>query len=385
MFSRRILSDLRPNALAARRREVAVPYDLTVSNPTACGIPYPVTLLAGLSHPSGLLYEPDPRGIEAARQAVADDYRRHGAEVDPRRIVLTASSSEAYSFLFKLLCDPGDAVLVPVPSYPLFEHLAAFEGVCAVPYGLDPADGFRPLVGAPLPDRTRAVVAVHPNNPTGSFLDSRDAERVRAACSRAGAALIVDEVFLDYPLTFPDRPTTFATAREPLTFTLGGLSKSVGLPQLKLSWIVAGGPDAEVERALSRLEFLADNYLSVATPAQLVLPRLLDEGAAVRRAILERCRTNLDALAAVVSGLPALSLPAPGGGWSALVRFPSVVSEERLALDVLENEGVAVQPGYFFDFPTEGWLVVSLLPRPAVFTEGIRRLVDRIAAHLDRA
>jgi len=385
VFSRRIPSDLRPTAIAARRLEVAVPYDLAGSNPTACGIPYPGTLLAGLAEPSGLRYEPDPRGIEAAREAVAADFLRHGAEIDPRRVVLTASSSEAYSFLFKLLCDPGDTVLVPVPSYPLFEHLAAFEGVRAVPYRLDPDDGFRPVLEHPLPDRTRAVVAVHPNNPTGSFLDAGDAASVRNACSRAGAALIVDEVFLDYPLTRTAPPPSFAAANEALTFTLGGLSKSIGLPQLKLSWIVAGGPAAQVEEALSRLEFVADNYLSVATPVQLALPRLLADGAAVRRAILERCRENLGALASAVSTAPALSVPPPGGGWSALVRFPSVLSEERLVLDLLERDGVAAQPGYFFDFPSEGWLVVSLLPPPRVFAEGARRLVNRIAAHLDAA
>ncbi len=385
VFSRRVPSDLRPNALAERRRRAPAPFDLTVSNPTACGIPYPEDLLAPLSRPSGLLYRPDPSGIEAARGAVAADYRRRAAEVDPRRIVLTASSSEAYSFLFKLLCDPGDAVLVPVPSYPLFEHLAALDGVRAVPYLLDPADGFRPALDGPLPGRVRAVIAVHPNNPTGSFLDARGAEDLREACRGAGAALIVDEVFLDYPLSRPDPPPTLAAETDVLTFALGGLSKSVGLPQLKLSWIVASGPAPVVEEALSRLEFLADNYLSVATPVQLALPLLLSAGAAVRRAIRERCLANLGVLSRAVSAVPALAAPPPEGGWSALVRFPAVVAEERLALDLLERDGVAVHPGYFFDFPSEGWLVVSLLPDPETFAAGASRLVARIASHLDGA
>ncbi len=385
VFSRRVPSDLRPNALAERGRRVPAAYDLTVSNPTACGLPYPGTLLAPLSRPSGLRYRPDPRGIEAARSAVAADSLRHGARIDPGRVVLTASSSEAYSFLFKLLCDPGDAVLVPVPSYPLFEHLASLDGVRAIPYLLDPADGFRPAIEDPLPDRVRAVIAVHPNNPTGSFVDAAGAERIASACRSTGAARIVDEVFLDYPLSRLDPPSTFAAETDVLTFVLGGLSKSVGLPQLKLSWIVASGPGPRVEEALHRLEFVADSYLSVATPVQLALPHLLSEGRSVRRAIRERCLANLGVLTEAVSAVPALAAPAPEGGWSALVRFPAVVSEERLALDLLEKDGVAVHPGYFFDFPSEGWLVVSLLPEPETFAEGVSRLVARIVSHLDGA
>ena len=384
MFSRRLPHDLRPNAIAARRGAIEVAWDLTVSNPTFCGIPYPEALLEDLAHPSGLRYRPDPKGIEAARQAIATAYRLRGADVDPARVVLTASSSEAYGFLFKLLCDPGDEVLVPVPSYPLFENLAALDGVRAVPYRLDASDGWRPAIDEPLPQRTRAVIAVHPNNPTGSFLDPACALTLESACARSGAALVVDEVFLDYPLAPGEAPATFADTGRVLTFVLGGLSKSLGLPQLKLSWIVASGPAPQVLEAVERLEFIADYYLSVATPVQLALPALLTQGLPVRGAILERCRANLAALRDAARRVPSVSVPIPGGGWSAVLRFPAVVGEERLAIELLERDGVAVHPGYFFDFPGEGWLVLSLLPEPPVFEEGVRRVLARIESHLGR-
>jgi alanine-synthesizing transaminase len=380
MFSARIPGDLRPNAIALARRGAEVPFDLTVSNPTVCGIVYPETLLTPLARPAGLVYRPEPMGIESARRAVAADWRRHGAEVDPGRIVITASSSEAYAFLFKLLCDPGDAVMVPAPSYPLFEHLAALDGVRAVPYRLDPSDGWQPSLPAGFPERTRAVLAVHPNNPTGSYVEPAAADALALLCSRRGLALIVDEVFLDYPLVRIDPAPTFAARADALTFTLGGLSKSLGLPQVKLSWIAVSGPDEAVEEALRRLEFVADNYLSVGTPIQLALPLLLTEAAPVRNAIRERCRRNLDALRAAASPVPAISAPAPQGGWSAVLRFPSTIGEESLALELLQRDGVAVHPGYFFDFPGDGYVVVSLLPEPGVFAEGARRLLHRIAS-----
>jgi alanine-synthesizing transaminase len=382
MFSSRVPEDLRPNAIARARRGREIPFDLTVSNPTVCEIAYPEGLLAPLARPEGLVYRPDPLGIESARQAVASDYRRHGVAVDPGRIVITASSSEAYAFLFKVLCDPGDAVMVPVPSYPLFEHLALLDGVHAVPYRLDPGDGWQPSLPADLPERTRAVIAVHPNNPTGSFVEPGAADVLAHGCARRGVALIVDEVFLDYPLARVDHAPTFAARADVLTFTLGGLSKSLGLPQVKLSWIVVNGPDDLVEEARGRLEFVADSYLSVGTPIQLALPPLLIEAVPVREAILERCRGNLEALRAAVASVPEVSVPVPQGGWSAVLRFPSTVGEEAMALELLERDGVAVHPGYFFDFPGEGYVVVSLLPEPEVFAEGARRLLRRIASKM---
>jgi aspartate/methionine/tyrosine aminotransferase len=384
VFSRRLPPDLRPTPLARlRAARPRPPFDLTVSNPTRCGLPYPGGLLAALADPAGLVYSPDPRGLESARRAVAADYRRHGVEVDPERIVLTASSSEAYAILFKLLCDPGDAVLVPTPSYPLFEHLAALEGIRAAPYPLDPGAGWQPAPDPAGPERARALIVVHPNNPTGSYVTPAAAARLVDTAARCGLALIVDEVFLDYPLRPAARPASFAATEPVLTFALGGLSKGLGLPQLKLGWIVASGPPGAVDEALDRLAFIADHYLSVGTPVQLALPRLMADAAPVRLAIRERCRRNLDALDELARELPAVSVLRPDGGWSAGLRYPAaLVDEEALALALLEEDGVAVHPGYFFDFPTAGYVVVSLLPEPETFAAGVARLLQRVATRL---
>ncbi|MFH1177397.1 MAG: pyridoxal phosphate-dependent aminotransferase [Acidobacteriota bacterium] len=385
-FSGRLPADLQPNPItAALARHGRPAFDLTLSNPTLCGLSYPPDLLAALAHAAGLKYHPDPRGLISARAAVAGEYARHGLALDPGRIILTASTSEAYAFLFKLLCDPGEAVLVPSPSYPLFEHLARVEAVEALPYHLDVEHRCRIEVGelAAAGERVRAVIVVHPNNPTGSFVHPDDAAGLVQLCARRGWALIADEVFLDYPLggsALP--PACLAATADALTFTLGGLSKSVGLPQLKLAWIAASGSDELVRPALLRLELIADTFLSVGTPVQLALPALLASGASVRAAILERCRSNLAALASTLAADPALTLLAPEGGWSAVLRYPAVVDEEDLVLELLERESVAVHPGFFFDFPRDGYLVVSLLPPPDSFADGVRRIVRRIGTHL---
>ena len=387
MFSRRVPSELSPNRIASARAAAAPRFDLTVSNPTACGIAYPPGLPAPLAEPAGLEYRPHPRGLPVAREAVARDYLRHGATVDPGHIVLTASTSEAYTFLFKLLADPGEAVLVPTPSYPLFEHLARIEGVRAIPYHLDRDADWRldPEALARAPEDVRAVVLVHPNNPTGSFVHPDDREALCVLAADRGWALIADEVFLDYPLDGgPGADRSFATNQTVLTFTMGGLSKSVGLPQLKLAWIVATGPGERVLAALDRLEFVADTFLSVATPVQLALPTLLREGAAVREAILARCRANLATLRRAAANLPAVSVLSPGGGWSVVLRVPAIVGEEDMVLELLHEDSVAVHPGYFFDFPGEGTLVLSLLPDPDTFAEGVRRVLRRVATHLAR-
>jgi aspartate/methionine/tyrosine aminotransferase len=384
VFSRRVPDELTPNRISAVRAETPPRFDLTVSNPTACGLPYPNDLLAALAAPEGLAYRPDPRGSAAARAAVAGEYERHGAHVDPATILLTASTSEAYAFLFKLLADPGDAVLVPTPSYPLFEHLARVEGVRAVPYALDADGGWR-LDASLLPgaEAAKAVVVVHPNNPTGSYVHADDATALAKLAARNGWALIADEVFLDYPLDGgPGEGSTFAADPTVLTFALGGLSKSVGLPQLKAAWIAVGGPPAERRAALDRLEIIADTFLSVATPVQNALPVLLREGAAVRAAILARCRGNLVALRRAAAELPAVAVAPVGGGWSAVLRVPNIVDEEDLVVELLREDRVAVHPGYFFDFPAPANLVLSLLPEPAVFAEGVRRLLERIGAPL---
>ena len=374
-------SDLRPNRLARARAARPPRHDLTASNPTRCGIPYPPDLLTPLADPRGLVYRPEPRGLASARRAAARELARHGAEVDPDRIVLTASTSEAYAFLLKLLCAPGEAVLVPTPSYPLFEQFARVEAVAALPYRLDADAGWRLDLHelGEAPGTVRALIVVHPNNPTGSFVHPDDADALESLCARRGWALIADEVFLDYPLDGgAGAGTTFAARRRALTFTLGGLSKSVGLPQLKLAWIAASGPRRLVGPALERLDYVADTFLSVAMPVQLALPALLRRGAATRRAILARCRANLRTLRTLARRLPAVEVPPVGGGWSAVLRYPAVIGEEELALDLLRRDGVAVHPGYFFDFPRDGVLVLSLLPEPASFRAGVVRLFARL-------
>jgi alanine-synthesizing transaminase len=388
MFSNRVPEDLSPNRIAAARAAAPPYFDLTASNPTACGLPYPSGLLEPLADSAGLEYGPDPRGLPAAREAVAREYLRHGLAVDPEHIVLTASTSEAYSFLFKLLVDPGRAVLVPVPSYPLFEHLAQVEGVRPFPYPLDPEAGWRldlhSLVAAS--EEASAVVVVNPNNPTGSYVHPDDAATLAQLAASRGWAIIADEVFLDYPLdAAAGAGRSFAATGDALTFSLGGLSKSVGLPQLKLAWIVTSGPKQVVEAALERLEYIADNFLSVSTPVQLALTALLREGRTVRDAIVKRCRDNLAVLRRAVAEVPAATVPAVGAGWSAVLRVPAVVGEEELVLELLHEDRVAIHPGYFFDFPRQVTLVISLLPDPDTFAEGVHRLLRRVASHLSAA
>lgn len=367
MFSRRLPEGLAPNALARRRAKRGVEFDLTVSNPTLCDFPYPADLLAPLADPEALRYDPDPQGILAARRAVAQM-----AGVPVGCIVLTASTSEAYSLLFKLLADPGDAIAYPAPSYPLLEHLARLEGLTPHPYRLDPEDDWRPDPTS-VPAGARAVVAVSPNNPTGSYLDPASLR----ALGNASPALIVDEVFRAFSLDHPPGPPGLGAAS--LTFTLGGLSKELGLPQVKLAWIAVSGDWRVVSGAVDRLVYLADQYLSVATPVQCALPDLLQRARPVRRAILERCLENLSALRTLVREAPEVSVLPVGGGWTAVLRVPTLLGEEALALRLLER-GVAVHPGYFFDFPREGYLVLSLLPTPDTFREGCRRVLEEVTA-----
>lgn len=388
IFSRRVPDQLAPNRVTIARQRCAGNFiDLTVSNPTECGFDYPPDLLLPLAEPAGLSYRPDPLGLASAREAVSSLSGELGAPVDPAHIVLTASTSEAYALLFKLLCDPGDAVLVPTPSYPLFEHLARLEGVRALPYSLREEGGWSldldELSTAPLD--VRAVVIVHPNNPTGSLVRQEDAAALENLCATRGWALIVDEVFLSFPLEAASLPRSFAGRERALTFTLGGLSKLAALPQLKLAWIITSGPSPAREAALERLEFIADTFLSVATPVQHALPQLLQHGARVQDQILARCRHNLDEVRRHLACLPAATVPRVEGGWSAVVRVPALGSEEDLVLSLLEEFGVAVHPGYFFEFPRDGYLVASLLPAPEEFLLGAQRLAAGLGAWLDGA
>jgi alanine-synthesizing transaminase len=301
--------------------------------------------------------------------------------VAPDRIVLTSSTSEAYSILFKLLCEPaGDAVLTPVPSYPLFDHLTRLDGIRAIPYRLAYHGRWTvelDSVDAAWSRAVRAVLAVSPNNPTGSMLSSDELDALDARCAARDAALILDEVFADYSLEDRVEP---ALAPRCLEFRLGGLSKSAGLPQVKLGWIVVDGPQATVDAALERLELICDTYLSVSTPVQVAAPALIAAGAVVRDAIVERVRANYAMLRRLAAAHPAIEVLHADGGWSAVVRVPSTRTEEELVIDLLERDGVMVHPGFFFDFAQEAYLVVSLLPEPEVLREGLLRILERADA-----
>jgi alanine-synthesizing transaminase len=386
MFSERVPADRRLNRLstalaAARGRHDLI--DLTVSNPTRAGIQYPPDLLAPLGEAAGLAYRPDPFGLGDAREAVADTYIRRGLRMTSDRVILTASTSEAYSFLFKLLCDPGTTVLTPVPSYPLFDHLVRFDAVEQRRYRLEYHGGWdvdAASLDEAWTDRTRAVLAVSPNNPTGSVLTDAGAAELVGRCASRSAALIVDEVFVDYPLARQWEEPRALQAHDCLLFRLGGLSKTAGLPQVKLGWIAVTGPDALVREALDRLELICDTYLSVSTPVQLAARHLLASSAGVREQIQRRTRLNLAAAGRIAAGAGgAVSVLDPDGGWSLVLRVPLTTGEEALALDLLDR-GVIVHPGFFFDFPHEAFLVVSLLPEPEGFARGVQIVVERAHA-----
>jgi aspartate/methionine/tyrosine aminotransferase len=386
MLSHRSSFELSPNrlatALAAARAAGRPVIDLTESNPTRAGVPYDApAILGALATPSSLVYEPEPLGSAAARAEVSAELARGGTVVDPARIVLTASTSEAYAHLFKLLCDPGDEVLVPRPSYPLFEHLARLESVRAVPYSLA-YDGAWHLdtaaVAAAVSPKTRAILTVSPNNPTGSFL-KRDELRALAGF---GLPLVSDEVFAGYPLR--DDVMRAGSALEaqsteaPLVFALGGLSKAAALPQMKLAWVAVGGHEPAVAGALGRLEVIADAFLSVGTPVQRALPSLLAAGRDTASAIHARVRANLAWLAGACRGAP-LTLLDVEGGWYATLHLPSTRTEEDWAVGLVERAGIYVHPGHFFDFDREPFVVVSLLTPEPAFVQGITQLVDHVA------
>ena len=407
MFSTRLPWPHRENRLTEalrRRRAAAQPViDLTESNPTRVGLAAPAEEIAAAlgADPTVATYAPDPRGLATAREAVAGWLGARGRDVDAGHLVLTSSTSEAYAHLFKVLCEPGDSVLVPQPSYPLFEHLARLDGVVAVPYPLDAGHDWRldaaaldaALAASTLP---RAVIVVNPNNPTGTALRAAERAALDGLCAGRGLAIVSDEVFFEY-LFAParpagatgggraaatDPPVSFAAPgpRDALTFTLGGLSKAGGLPQMKLGWIAAAGPEGLRAGALERLEFVADAYLSVSTPVQLAAGRLLAIGDRNALRIARRVRENLTRLDALLDAKSPCRLLAGDGGWSAVLRVPAVRSEEDLVLVLLEEDGVLVHPGYFFDFPGEAYLIVSLLPEPDVFARGAERLLSRASA-----
>jgi len=351
--------------------------DLTLSNPTRAGFRYPAELFEPAA--DARAYAADALGLFSAREAIAGHMRTLGVPADADRMLLTASTSEAYGFLFKLLCDPGDEVLVPAPSYPLFDHLARLESVTPVNYALLAADEFRIDVDAlrsRITERTRAIVIVSPNNPTGSVVKRDELH----ALASLGLPIISDEVFGEFrfaPST--ESAHTALTVTDTLVFSLFGLSKLVGLPQMKLAWTCINGPDALVRQAIKRLELIADTYLSVATPVQLQVERLLSRGGSVRGQIRDRTRRNLTALQTLVRACPSITVLTPEAGWTAVLRLPSTLSEEQWVLSLIDA-GVYVHPGHFYDFANEAYVVLSLLAEPDAFARGVETLCARVGA-----
>jgi alanine-synthesizing transaminase len=382
MFAKRTNWNLAPNrlseALAAHRAAGKPLLDLTVSNPTECGFAYDgEAILNALRNPGALKYEPNPRGLECARRAVAQYYVEKGAAVGIEDIILTTSTSEAYSFVFRLLCNPGDEILIPAPSYPLFDFLADILDVKLVRYALVYHHGwqidFHTLEQAISP-RTRGVIVVHPNNPTGHYAKSADFAKLNSLCAGRGMAIIADEVFLDFSLG-ENRAASFAANRGAPTFTLSGLSKVSGLPQMKSAWLVASGPEQWKAEALGRLEVIADTYLSVNAPVQLAIPKFLGQRHAFQEQVMSRIRRNLAELDRQLAALKAITRLTIEGGWCAVLRVPVTRCDEDLAIELLTTQGVSVHPGQFYEFPAEGCLVVSLLTPEESFAKGATRLV----------
>jgi alanine-synthesizing transaminase len=389
MFSKRTHWNLQENAHARavrRHRDSGRPLlDLMVSNPTICGFHYEEeAILSALSSRSALRYDPDPRGLLSARGAVIEYYREknQSAVLDSEHVILTTGTSEAYSFLFRLLCEPGDEVLVAHPSYPLFEFLAAIQDVRlrAFPWVYDHGwqfdfESLRQAIGP----RTRAIVVVHPNNPTGHFISHSEAEQIGVICREHDLALVVDEVFLDYELPSGEdskkRAGTLVGRTKALTFVLSGLSKIAALPQMKLGWIVAGGPDALVSEAMARLEVVADTYLSLNAPMQHGLSQLLAHRRVIQPQILSRIVANLKQLDEQLGSQRSVSRLKIEGGWYAVLRVPAVEADEDMAIRLLEEQSLLVHPGHFYDFARDGYLVISLLTRMEEFSEGIGRLI----------
>ncbi len=385
-FSRRTSWDAGESRYAAAVRAARASgrrvYDLTVSNPTRCGFDYDAEAVLGpLRDARALVYDPEPRGMACAREAVALYYAGHGAEVAPDGLVLTTSTSESYSFLFRLLCDAGDEVLVAQPSYPLFDFLADLDDVRLRPYPLFYDHGwwidFAELERAVTP-RTRAVIVVHPNNPTGHWTGAGERERLEAVCARHGLALVVDEVFLDYPLRVCTAARSFACGEHPVpTYVLSGLSKIVGLPQMKAAWIAALGPERERAEALARLEIVADTFLSMNAPVQLAMASWLAGRAAIQGQILERARGNLAALRRIAAEWPErLQLLEVDAGWSAVVGLPDCVGEAECAERLARERGVIVHPGSFYGMGVGKLVVVSLIGPAGELAESIWRAIE---------
>lgn len=384
MFSDRTNWNFSPNrlseALARHRANGSSLIDLTASNPTECGFFYDSSaILPALSNPSALSYSPDPRGLESARRAVTEYYAARGDSISVADIFLTTSTSEAYSFAFRLLCNPGDELLIPAPSYPMFDFLAGIHDVKLIRYPFFYDHGwqidFHALEQA-ITSRTRGIIVVHPNNPTGHYTNSADSERLNGICSARQIAIIADEVFLDFPLA-KKQPRSFAANLGAITFTMSGLSKIAGLPQMKAAWLIASGPEPWKSQGLARLEVIADTYLSMNAPVQLAMPVFLKQRHSFQQQLMARVRANLVEMDGQLAAQKSCSRLDVEGGWYAVLRVPATRSDEDLAIELLENNGVYVYPGHFYDFPSDGYLVVSLITPEKDFAEGIRRTLSQ--------
>ena len=382
MFARRTSWNLTSNRLTAaleQRRLSGQPiFDLTLSNPTECGFVYDSAAIAtALSQREALRYRPEPLGLLSAREAVSHYYEARGVSVPSSRILLTTGTSEAYSFIFRLLCDPGDETLVAAPSYPLLQFLADIHDVKLVHYPLFYDHGWRidfDSLEKQITLETRAIVIVHPNNPTGHFCSAEEMQRLQFLCSEQNLALVADEVFLDFAHDGAPRPT-FTRESAALTFVLSGLSKICGLPQMKLAWLVVNAPEQLRQDAMARVEVIADAYLSMNTPIQLAAPALLSARTGFQRQLLARVRNNLAELDRALAQHSSCSRLEVQGGWNAVLRVPAVRSDEDLAVELVSGAGVHVHPGHFYDFPRDGYVVLSLITPPDLFRAGIAKLL----------
>lgn len=382
MFSKRTDWSLAPNpytrALELHKKSGRELLDLTASNPTTIGLEYDRDLLQAFAHPDALRYAPDPRGVRSAREAVSSYYNARGDSVSADHLILTTSTSEAYTFAFRLLCDPGDEVLIPAPSYPLFEFLADLQDVHLTRYPLFYDHGWHidmHALRSAITDRTRAIMAVHPNNPTGSYVHASEAVELNRYAVASNLALVIDEVFLDFPHNAGAHPS-FATNNAALTFTLSGLSKISGLPQMKFAWIAVSGPDSLAKPALDRLEVIADTYLSMNAPTQLAAPALFEQRHSFRRRLMSRIHVNLSELDAQLARQSLCTRLAIEGGWYATLRVPVTRPDEQLAIELLQNRDVLVHPGHFYDFPADGHLVLSLITPESTFRQGVTRTLS---------
>jgi aspartate/methionine/tyrosine aminotransferase len=387
MFASRTNWNLAENrlaqALAEHRRSGRPLFDLTLSNPTEAGFTYDApAILSALQNPASLRYEPAPQGLLRAREAVARYYAEKNVQVSPTDLFLTTSTSEAYSWLFRLLCNPGDEILIPTPSYPLFDFLADLNDIRLVRYPLLYDHGWQLDLASferALTPRTRAAIIVHPNNPTGHYTKPHEQAQLSALCAKNNLALITDEVFLDFSIQ-DSVGTSFAAPTNALTFTLSGLSKLCGLPQMKSAWIVLSGPEMLKQEACLRLEVIADSYLSMNAPIQHALPALLATREQFQSQLLARVRANLTAMDKALSSQAVCSRLACEAGWNVVLRVPATRSDEDLALDLLHQHSVLVHPGHFYDFSQDGFLVLSLIAREKDFAEGVRRLLSFFSA-----